>query len=822
MDISVNWLRALAPTIEGSADDLAAALSACAVPVDRAEAVGEELDDVVVARVVEVAKHPNADRLSLCRVDAGSGDVLDVVCGAPNVVENALYPFIPAGGTLPGGFKIERRKIRGHESNGMLCSEKELGLGRDASGIMRLADDHEPGESFAGALGLPDARLDVDLTPNRIDLACHAGVARELAPGGVHDLVLPSFGGPEWSPGWESGENTASAGGVTVTIEDADRCFRYLAAIVRGVTVGPSPEWLQARLRAAGSRPINNVVDSTNYVLLELNQPLHAFDIARLAGREIRVRAARNEPHTTLDGAEHELGPEISVIADAERPVALAGVMGGADSEVSDETSDLLIECAAFDPRHTRHTARATGLSTDASYRFERGIDEAGMEHAIRRCVELIVATAGGVADEEAIRVGRAPASSASVRLRPTRIQAVLGLRLSGEQVTELLEPLGFGVVEGEDASDGSPALAVSVPGWRTDVRTEVDLLEEVARRFGYEAFPQEARSFRPSVVPDSPVWSRADRVRSSLASFGALEARSSSFVPESRTTGRPARLLKPLSEAESFLRTDLVPVLLGRVEHNWSRGNRDVRLYEIGSVFQTTGEASDGCRASGHPPVAEEIRVAFGMTGLRRPPHWSGPEGDLDVWDAKGWMEDLARELGLGQIMPGRPSDGGDGLPIGWGWWLGEESFCIFEDERLVGVGGRVRDQALDAPVWAAPVYAAEFRLESVRLEDSRSCRDLPTFPAVTRDLALILDRAVPAASVADAIRAAGPDTLESLELFDVYEGDKVDDGQRSLAWRLVFRAPDRTLRDVDVEEALGSINVELEERFNARIRSS
>ncbi|MFC1531609.1 YtpR family tRNA-binding protein, partial [Gemmatimonadota bacterium] len=322
MDISVNWLRALASSIESSPDELAVALSSRAVPVDRVDLVGDGLDDVVVARVLEVGRHPDADRLSLCRVDAGAGEVFDVVCGAPNVVKNALYPFIPAGGTLPGGFRIERRKIRGQISNGMLCSEKELGLGRDTAGIMRLAADYEPGESLVQALGLPDARLEVDLTPNRVDLACHVGVARELAPGGVRDVSLPPFGGPSWTPVWESGGRSATAGGVGVTIEDPDRCVRYLAAIVRGVAVGPSPEWLQARLRAVGSRPINNVVDSTNYVLLELNQPLHAFDLERIAGPEIRVRAARDELHTTLDGTEHQLGRDVTVIADSERPVA--------------------------------------------------------------------------------------------------------------------------------------------------------------------------------------------------------------------------------------------------------------------------------------------------------------------------------------------------------------------------------------------------------------------------------------------------------------------------------------------------------------------
>jgi phenylalanyl-tRNA synthetase beta chain len=820
MDISINWLRTLAASIEGTADELAAALSSRAVPVDRTKVVGDGLDDVVVGRVIEVAKHPDADRLSLCRVDAGAGEVLDVVCGAPDVVKDALYPFIPAGGTLPGGFRIERREIRGQVSNGMLCSEKELGLGRDASGIMRLADGYTPGESVPRALGLPDARLDVDLTPNRIDLACHAGVARELAPGGVADVALPSFGGPDWTPAWESGDRSAAAGGVSVSIEDPDRCFRYLAAIVRGVTVGPSPGWLQARLRAVGSRPINNVVDATNYVLLELNQPLHAFDLARLSGPEIRVRAARGEPHTTLDGTEHELGSEVTVIADSERPVALAGVMGGADSEVSSVTTDLLIECAAFDPRHTRHTARATGLATDASYRFERGIDESGMEAAIQRCVELILTTAGGAADEAAIRVGRAAPDLVRVKLRPARVRAVLGLRLAGEQIAGLLEPLGFTVEAAGNVADPAEALEVTVPGWRVDVRTEVDLLEEVARRYGYESFPHERRSFRPSAVPDSPVWQRGDRARQALASFGMFEARSSGFAPESRTSGRAARLLKPLSEAESVLRTDLVPILLGRVEHNWSRGHRDVRLFEIGNVFQAT----DGpeARSEGQLPVVEETRVALVATGLRRPPHWDGSEGDLEISDLKGWLEDLAAGLGIGEIQPGEPGEADEGLPFGWPQWLGDEKLCILRDGRPVGVAGRVLTRAVDAPVWAASVYAAEFRLDAVQLEDRRAYRDLSMFPAVSRDLALVLDRAVPAASVAREIRSAAPDTLESLGLFDVYVGDKVGAGKRSLAWRLVFRAPDRTLRDEEVEEGVGLITANLEDRFDARIRSS
>ncbi|MEJ2483693.1 MAG: phenylalanine--tRNA ligase subunit beta, partial [Gemmatimonadota bacterium] len=330
MDISVNWLRALVPGLEGTAQELADRISLGAIPVDRVVPVGDELSGIVVARVAEARSHPNADRLTLCRVDAGTGELIDVVCGAPNVEEGAFYPYVAPGRELPGGFRIESRKIRGEMSHGMLCSEKELGLGRDAGGILKLSGEFEPGTSFADAQGLPDARLELDLTPNRIDLACHVGVARELAPRDGPGVVLPVFPGPPWEPRWADGDRKASAGGVEIRIEDPERCSRYLGAIVRGVRVGASPAWLQARLRGAGARPINNVVDATNYILLESNQPLHAFDHEKIGGREIRVRAARDgETIRTLDGEDHALTAASTVIADEARPIALAGVMGG-------------------------------------------------------------------------------------------------------------------------------------------------------------------------------------------------------------------------------------------------------------------------------------------------------------------------------------------------------------------------------------------------------------------------------------------------------------------------------------------------------------
>ncbi|MDT8435705.1 MAG: phenylalanine--tRNA ligase subunit beta [Gemmatimonadota bacterium] len=835
MEIGVGWLKDLVPGLEGTPRELADRLSLRAIPVDRVVPVGEGLGGILVARVLEAGPHPDADRLTLCRVDAGGAEPVDVVCGAPNVETRAFYPYIPPGATLPGGMRIESRRIRGRMSHGMLCSEKELGLGRDAAGILRLDGEFRPGEPFAARLGLPDARLELDLTPNRIDLACHVGVAREFVRDGSGALSLPTFEAEVPAPRWAEDRRSAGGDGLTISIDDPERCSRYLGALIRGVRVGPSPAWLQARLRSVGARPINNVVDATNYVLLELNQPLHAFDLAKIGGGSVRVRAARDgEVLRTLDGVERRLGPQATVIADADSPIALAGVMGGEESEVGAETTDVLLECAAFDPRHTRHTARGTGLATDASYRFERGIDERGLEVALDRCIRLIVATAGGESDPTRIRVGRPAPRRRVVGVRPGRVRQVLGLRLSADQVTSLLAPLGFepapreaGDAEGGEASRPLPLL---VPGWRGDVSTEADLLEEIARTYGYEAFPDESRRFRPGTVPTSRDAGRAARTRTMLAALGLFEARSVAFASEERTGPGRVALLRPLSAAEGFLRTDLVPGLLDRLAHNWSRGRRDVRLFEIGTVF---GRRAEGA-SDGEPPVAEERRIAFLLTGAARPAHWSGPVPDVDLWDCRGVAEEICERLLDGAVLrPAEeeptPRESDDALSFGTASWLSAAAFRLEaagsngDSGALIGVAGLVRADALDIPPWAGPVFAGELRLAAVAARrPAAPFRPLPQFPPVTRDLAVVVSAEVPSDGVRAAIRDAAPGELRSLSLFDVFEGESLAEGTRSLAWRLEFRAPDRTLTDDEVDAGVERIVRRLKEEFDARIRAS
>ncbi|MFW6193012.1 MAG: phenylalanine--tRNA ligase subunit beta, partial [Gemmatimonadota bacterium] len=818
-----------------SPEELARRISMSAVPVDEIVRTGGGLEGLRVARVTSARPHPDADRLTLCRVDDGTEE-RSVVCGAPDVVEGALYPYVAPGGRLPGGTEIESREIRGQASHGMLCSARELELGRDAAGILRLPDDLRPGQPLAEVLGLPDTSLVLDLTPNRVDLACHVGVARELAPAASPSLHLRDVG-PDWSPTWRDGNSDATGAGVRVTVEAPDRCPRYLGAVIRDVEVRPSPAWLAGRLRAVGARPVNNVVDATNYVLLEMNQPLHAFDLEKIGGSEIRIRAAREgETITTLDGEDRSLSPEATVIADDERPVALAGVMGGEESEVTAETRDVFLECALFDPAATRRTARCVELATDASYRFERGVDPRGPEAALRRCVELVLGVAGGKAGTDAVRVGVPAPELRSVTLRPARLEQVLGREFGADELRALLEPIGF------DLGEGAPPLSVRVPGWRGDVTREIDLVEEVARRHGYEAFPSERRAFRPSAVLEDPAWPRAERVRRLLEARGFLEARGVPLVSaEAADPDRPVRLLHPLSAEEGHLRGSLVAPLLKSVEHNFARSRRDVRLYEIGTVFRRATEAEEAeAERAGVTEIApgidvvggvrQELRAAAVMTGRRRPEHWSEEVGDVDVWELKGLAEEAAKLLPDVRVRPADPAEAagagtgseGDVAVSGTESWAGVERFVLEGEEGPAGIAARVRPDAVDGPPWAGSVWALEWRLGLVEPRPERSYTEHSTFPAVHRDLAFTVPRDAAAASVEETIRGAAPAELERVRLFDVYEGEGVEEGRRSLAFRFRFRAADRTLKDEEADRAIENIVTAVEERWDARIRTA
>ena len=587
MILSRRWLEAMLDR-ELDPRDLEERLSMLGAPVEAIVPLHQDLGDIVVAQVLEVKRHPNADRLTLCLVDAGGDSPVEVVCGAPNVQAGKKYPYAGVGALLPGGGRLEKKKIRGVESNGMLCSAKELGLGQDHAGILELDTPARPGTRFLEAVPVLDHQIVIEVTANRPDLLCHKGVARELAASLGAVVKLPEIpggqavrrsGGPiDRPPVRQTARGVVD--GVEIRLEDPEGCARYMAAVIRGVRVGQSPAWLAARLTAVDQRPINTVVDATNYILFELNQPLHAFDLAKLRGPAVVIRRARpNEKIVTLDGVERTLTPEMTAICDAERPTIVAGVMGSAESEVTESTTDLVLECAYFQPTRIRRTRRALELSTESSYRFERGVDLLGMPDALRRAIELIIAVAGGELREPPLDLWPDPVQERTIFLRPERVSRLLGVPVERAEIERLLTSVGFFLAPKDDR------LAVQVPGWRPDVTRDVDLVEEVARLRGYDTFPDGLRPYRPGTVPDAAVERAKARVREQLARAGLYEART---IPLGPPDGPEAVAIRnPISAEEAYLRRRLLPGLVGRVEHNWAARNRDVRLFEVGTVFR-------------------------------------------------------------------------------------------------------------------------------------------------------------------------------------------------------------------------------------------
>jgi phenylalanyl-tRNA synthetase beta chain len=784
VNVSLNWLSAMLGR-ELDADDVARRLAMLGAPVEAVEVLNAELGDVIIGYVEEVGPHPDADRLTLCRVNDGS-QTLDVVCGATNVQAGRKYPYAPVGAVLPGGFELSKRKIRGVVSNGMLCSPRELGLGVDHEGIMELETDAPAGARLTDVMPLADTQLEIEVTADRPDLLCHKGVARELAAAYAIPMRLATIpGAPAPGAAARRVERSGVVGGIEVRIDDAEGCPRYMAAVIRGVTIGPSPDWLQARLRSIGSRPINNVVDATNYILHELNQPMHAFDLAKIRGGTIIVRrASPGEQMVTLDGETREFDDSMTMICDAEGVTAIAGVMGGLESEVTDATTDVLLECANFEPKRIRTTRQKLKMSTDASYRFERGLDIHAMPDAVGRAVALIRAVAGGEEPEAALDVYPKPVKTRSVFLRPERVEQVLGVEVPRAEIETGLVNLGFPVAPKDDR------LHVQVPGWRPDVTREIDLIEEIARVRGYDSFPVEMRPFRPSAVPSSPLEAVKARVRRGLVSAGLLEARTLSLTSKGGADAMPVQ--NPLSAEDAYLRRDLLSGLVRAVERNWSVRERNVRLFEVGVTFHDAGQ-----------PVPEEtLRVAAVITGGRAPGHWSGAgrSEDVDLWDLKALFEATARSAGWTGAL--------EAVDGGW--------------DVLDGAGhvrGSARVLAADCPAWAGELLGFELDLEE-QASSARVFEALPTTPPVERDLALVLPPGVHAAQVDEIIRAKAGRLLAEHAIFDEYRGK--DLAGRSVAWRLVFRAPDRTLKEKEADKAVAAVLTALKEQLGVERREA
>ena len=793
MNASYEWLREFTD-FDLTPDQLRDVITNRAATVDDMIPLRADLRDVVVGLVVEAKPHPNSDHLWVTRVDAGTGELLDVVCGAPNVQAGSKYPFAPSGSTLPGGLKLEKRKIRGETSNGMLCSARELMLGTDHDGILTLHTDATPGTPFLAAFPAGDTRFVVDVLPNRPDLLSHEGLAREISAYTGNDLHMPEHDGMSTGPAFEHVAKDGVTGGVRVSIDEPSACPLYTATVVRGVRIAPSPEWLANRLISIGLRPINNVVDATNYMLHGFGQPMHAFDLDRLQGPEIHVRAARSgERITTLDGVERKLDASMTVIADAARAQAIAGVIGGSDSAVSDGTTNILLEVAVFDPRSVRSTRRALGTSTDASYRFERALDAHASLELARYAAALIVSIAGGRVDGAPVAIGSPGPSPKQLSLRVSRVATVLGERVGAPECMRLLGSVGFGVHSGE-----KEVLRVTPPRWRADVTLEVDLIEEVARLRGYDAFSSELRPFRVGAAPDSPAYVVTRRVTRALVEAGMMEVRPIPFVADAGERG--VRVLNPLAESEALLRTSALQTLARRVEHNFAHMTRNVRLFEVGVVF-SRGE-------DGRIPAERTVAAAV-ITGDRSPAHFTDPRPpQIDIWDAK-WIGETVIGAAFGQPGPSLQPNA-----AGTGW-------DVVSDGSTIGTIGPIN---VDAPVWAPPVFGIEIDVTAAFgvAHYAAAYRPLPVTPAAEFDLALLVPVDIAAADVARVIKTNSGEMLESLVPFDEFRGAGVGDGYRSIAWRLTFRHPERTLRDKEIEGRRARILRALNEELGVRPRTT
>ena len=803
MKISVKWLKDYV-ALPADVEELARKLTAVGLEIEGMERPGEALRGVVVARIAESVQHPNADKLSVTQIDLGGPDKLQVVCGAKNFKVGDKVPLATLGTKLPNGVEIKQAPLRGVDSFGMLCSAKELGLSEESSGLLILPEELKPGTPIAEALGLDDVVLEVNVTPNRPDALSHLGVAREVAVATGAPLRPPE---PKLS---ESGAPASEK--VKVRIEDATRCPRYAARVIENVKIGPSPQWLQDRLKACGVRPISNVVDVTNFVLLEYGQPLHAFDLDKVAGQEIIVRTARpGEKMTTLDGKERTLSPEDLLICDRDRAQALAGVMGGADSEVSAGTTRVMLESAYFQPSTVRRSSKRHGLHTEGSHRFERGADLDATVPAVDRAAALIAELAGGVVAPGRVDVHPQPQPPRRVTLRYGRVEKVLGVAIPESECRRILGALGFRLVE-----EGSGQSTFEVPRARVDVEREEDLMEELARVHGYDNIPAKLPRGLAELAPEPATADAERRARQALSGVGLSEVVNYSFVTP-RTLEilggkeQPVALLNPLSVEQSVMRTSLLPGLLENLSRSVRHQVDSVSVYEMGRAYLRDPEGGRGQ----HPATREVHRVAGLVWGLRGGRTWTQKEARADFYDAKGALESLLHALqvdGVRFVPAEAPAyhpracarvELADGTALGFVGELHPRVTKALELPRDVFVF------ELDT----APLYAA------ARLVPAS--KGLPRFPAVLRDLAVVVPLALPNDEVRRVILEVGGPLVEDALVFDVYTGKPIPEGSKNLAYAIRYRSPERTLTDAEVGAAHQRIISEVNQRLGGALRA-
>lgn len=807
MKFTLGWLKEYID-IDLSAEELADRLTMVGLEVDSVSKPAAVHRGIVTARILAVKPHPNADKLVLCEVAVGK-EQKQVVCGAPNARPGLCTAFAAPGVELPAGLRISETAVRGQQSQGMLLSEKELGISDDHAGIIELPET-EAGQPFFQALGLDDPLIDVDLTPNRADCASVIGIAREVSGFTGRQLKLPV--NKEQLP------ELTGAAPFKVEIKAPVDCPRYAARLLRKVRIGPSPWWLKKRLLAIGQRPINNVVDITNYVMMEYGQPLHAFDFNRLSGGRIVVRnAGDGEKFVTLDGVERQLDAKMLLICDAEKAVALAGIMGGRNSEVSDSTTEILLESACFNPLSIRRTARRLNMSSESAYRFERGVDPDGSPTALERAARLIVELAGAELVADGADCLAAPVSRPEISLRVSRTRDLIGMELTATEISALLEGIEIRVKE-----INNDVLTVLPPSFRVDLEREVDLVEEVARLKGYNEIP----SSLPRVPMSFPEQdSRRLLVRRSIEimiALGFTEAINYGFansrhfdllgLPGDAPARKAVRLLNPLSEEQGIMRTMLLPGLLENIKRNINYQNLDLRLFEIGKVF--------------HPDNAESLPVektylTAVLSGRRHPasPLLHYGVAGVDIHDARGALEVVLRDLRLSGLVFETADRARTPVYAQSGSFAGLRAGEV----PAGGLGMLDRDVARSFGI-KQDVYFFELDLDVlVGLQPpARSFQALPRFPSVKRDIAVLVPEKVQAGGLIEAIRGMGEPLLEGAELFDIYRGKPIEAGLKSVAIAITYRSNETTLSDEIVNKVNQKIIKLVETRYDGRLREA
>lgn len=801
MKVSLNWLKDYVE-IEMGVKELINLLTMAGLEVEQTVSTGEGFEKVVVAEIKTIRKHPNADKLSLVEAKTDRQG-FSIVCGAKNIREGQKVPLALVGAKLPNGVEIRKSKIRGEPSEGMLCSEIELGLGQDATGIMILAPDLPWGANLGEALGLKDIVLDISITPNRPDCLCMLGVAREIAALTHQRVKYPLLSLSD--RGEEIHRKTS------VTVLDPDLCPRYVARMIEGVKIGPSPFWMRNRLEKVGIRSISNVVDVTNYIMMEYGQPLHAFDFGLLEGGKIVVRRAKEgESFVTLDGVKRSLNKEMLMICDGVKPVAIAGVMGGLNSEIKEDTKVVLLESAYFNPAGNRRTAKELSLETEAAYRFGRGIDYEGCLTAANRAAQLIQELAGGKLVEGAVDVYPAPIKPNPIQLRVKRIHQVLGKEVSAKEVKAYLKGLELDVKEG----DGD-TLVITPPSFRGDLEREIDLIEEVARMDGYEKIPVTLPQGAPSSEERNKAFLLERNAIDVLIHHGFHEVITYSFTSPSSCDllgvhpddprNRHLRILNPLTEDFSVLRTSLIPGLLEAARYNLSWKNLNLKLFELKKVFlPQEGEK-----------LPKEVKYLTGLAiGLDQDPHWAFVPRSIDFYDVKGCVEDLLEALQIKGVKFERAED----IPF---LHPGKAS-RIFGEKEVLGILGEVHPQVLGHYEIHGRAYLFEIDFEQMVkwAGEGKRFSPLPKFPAVYRDLSMVVDDALEVEKVSEAIWAFQQPFIDEVNLFDVYRGAPIPEGKKGISYRIRYQASDRTLTDEEVNRYHERIIFQLMGIFQAELR--